>query len=339
MTLKKVVFDLRGIYMNHFVLLSAAACLLLSAGEAISQDQGDTDRTEFPELKGEYFGQAKPGAKAEPFAVSVLVVRQDHYIRSVTFSPDGTEAYWPVIDLNDNYRRWIVGSRMAEGTWTPPELAPFSKMGHEDDVPCISPGGDKLLFISRRPLKDGGAVGKENIWMMTRDGEGWSDPVPLPEAVNAPYTIHQQVSLDGEDNLYFSGEGTDGFGSLDIYCSRYEEGEYQRPTNLGPVINGPEGDYTPFISADGSCLIFTRNIGERWTLLLSFRDRDGAWSPPADLREIIEGVEGMDLGNPFVTHDGRYLIFFGEQDGGITPFWTDTSFIDDLRARKRRRID
>jgi hypothetical protein len=320
--------------MKRLIILSAAACLLLPAGEARSRDQGEAVRTEFPELKGEYFGQLKPGPKAEPFAVQVLSARSDHYIRSITFSPDGTEAYWPVIDLNDNYRRWIVGSRMVEGTWMRPELAPFSKKGYEDDVPCISPGGDKLLFISRRPLKQGDAVGKENIWIMTRDGEGWSDPVPLPEAVNALYTIHQQVSLDGEDNLYFSGEGPGGYGELDIYCSRYADGEYQQPKNLGPVINGPEGDYTPFIGADGSYLIFTRNIGERWTLLISFRDRDGAWTSPADLREIIEGVAGMDLGNPFVTHDGRYLIFFGERDGGITPFWTDTSFIEELRDKR-----
>ncbi len=320
--------------MKRFVLLTSAVCLLLCAGEAWSRDQGDTVCTEFPRIGGEYFGQAKPGPKAEPFAVPVLVGRQGHYIRSVTFSPDGTEAYWPVIDLNDDYRRWIACSRMEGGIWTYPELAPFSKKGYEDDVPCISPGGDKLLFVSRRPLTEGDAVGKEKIWIMTRDGEGWSVPVPLPESVNAPYTIHQQVSLDGEDNLYFSGEASDGYGSLDIYRSRYVDGEYQQPVNLGPVINGPEGDYTPFIAADGSYLIFTRNVGEGWTLLISFRDRDGAWSPPADLKESIKGVAGMELGNPFVTHDGKYLIFFGEKGSDITPFWTDISFIEDLRDKR-----
>jgi hypothetical protein len=46
-------------------------------------------------LKGEYFGQPKPGPKAEPLTVPVLASRPDHYIRAVTFSPDGNEAYWP----------------------------------------------------------------------------------------------------------------------------------------------------------------------------------------------------------------------------------------------------
>ena len=44
------------------------------------------------------------------------------------------------------------------------------------------------------------------------------------------------------------------------------------------------------------------------------------------------GIEGLKLGNPFLTHDMRHLIFFGEQGPAITPYWVDAFFIEDLRA-------
>lgn len=303
-----------------------AAALLLENGASDSPP-------EFPEMENEYFGQSSAGGKAIPFALPMLASRHDHYIRSITFSPGGKEAYWPVIDLMDSYNRWIVGSRIENGRWVRPAIAPFSKKGYDDDVPCISPDGRKLLFISRRPLKEGDGAGKENIWAMSRTGDSWSEPAALPGSINSSFTLHQQLSLDKENSLYFAGEGSGGYGSLDIYFSRFKGGEYQQPINLGPMINSPEGDYAPCISPDGSCLIFTRNLEEGWTLMVSFRGREGAWTPPSDIRESLEGFEKVNLGGSYITPDVRHLIFFPESDNEITPYWIDMLFIEDLRAK------
>lgn len=292
-------------------------------------------------LKGEYFGQPKPGTKAEPITVPVLVSRPTHYIRAVTFSPGGNEAYWPVIDTQDDFKRWIVGSEMENGVWTQPRIAPFSDKRYYDDVPCLAPNGHELFFLSGRPREEGGEVSRVTIWRMTREGDSWSEPVALPGVVNDGYYIHQQISLDRKDNLYFGGEGDDGFGSLDIYCSRRVDGEYQAPVNLGSVINGPEGDYAPTVSPDGSYLVFTRNVDDGWSLLVSFRISDGDWTTPTDLRGHLPGFEGMNLGNSHITADGRYLVFFGEQDEACIPYWIDTSFVESLRnaalGDRRRR--
>jgi hypothetical protein len=282
-------------------------------------------------LKGEYFGQPKPGPKAEPLTVTVLASRPDHYIRAVTFSPDGNEAYWPVIDIQDDFRRWIVGAKMENGVWTQPRIAPFSDKKYYDDVPCLAPNGHELFFLSGRPREEGGEITRERIWRMTREGNSWSEPVPLPAEVNDGYKIHQQISLDREGNLYFGGEGDEGFGSLDIYCSHRIDGEYQTPVNLGPKINGQEGDYAPTVSPDGSYLVFTRNVGEGWTLFISFKTPDGDWTSPIDLRGHLPGIEGRNLGNSHVIADGKCLVFFGEKGETCIPYWIDTSFVEALR--------
>ena len=47
----------------------------------------------FPELKGEYLGQKKPGTKPEIFAPGIVSGRFGMH-SAVAFSPDGREAYW-----------------------------------------------------------------------------------------------------------------------------------------------------------------------------------------------------------------------------------------------------
>jgi hypothetical protein len=278
----------------------------------------------------EFFGRPKPGPEAVPFEVPVLASRPNYYIRAITFSPDGNEAYWPVIDTEDDFRRWIVGARIQGGEWTLPRIAPFSDKRFYDDVPFLAPGGNELFYVSGRPPEEGGEINRARIWRLTRAGDSWSDPELLPGAVNDGYNIHQQISVDREGDLYFGGEGEDGFGSLDIYRSSNVNGEYQAPVNLGRPINGPEGDYAPSVSPDGSYLLFTRNVDDGWTLFISFKTQDGTWTPPIDLAKHLPGIDGMNLGNSFVTADGKYLFFFGETDEACIPYWIDTSFVSEL---------
>jgi hypothetical protein len=284
-----------------------------------------------PAPDGEFLGQPAPGPTAEPLALAALASRPDHYVRAVAFAPDGNEAYWPVIDTEDEYRRWIVAARLENGVWSQPRIAPFSDKRFYDDVPCLTPDGGELFYLSGRPLEVGGEIAKVRIWRVTREGDGWSEPAPLSEAVNAGFAIHQQVSVDRTGNLYFSGEADRGFGSLDIYRAPRVDGRYQEPVNLGPRINGPEGDYAPTISPDGSTLIFTRNLDEGWSLFVSFLTTDGVWTPPVDLKPHLPGIEDMHLGNSQLAADGRYLVFFGEREETCAPYWIDASFIEALR--------
>ena len=287
------------------------------------------------EMSDAYFGQTKPEKLAKPFALEFLSNKLNHYVRSITFTPDGNEAYWPVIDLEARYMRWIVGAKMESGKWTEAKIPSFSKKGWEDDVPCISPDGSKMFFISRRPVYEGDTSFKENIWMMKFVADSWSDPEPLPPVINALGAIHQQLSLDLNGTLYFSCETSGNYGELDIFMSKNINGEYQKSLNLGPEINGKTAQYSPFISSDGSYLIFTRNVEEGWTLFISFRNEDDSWSTPIDIKGNIEGTKDENLDGAYVIADGKYLIFFGEKDT-ITPYWVSTRFIEELRPKDKR---
>jgi len=263
-----------------------------------------------------------------PFPIPVNTDQPAHYVRTVTFSPAGTEAFWPVIDRNDGYRRWIETSSLTGRTWSSPTTASFSKKGFEDDVPHIAPDGNLLIFNSRRPLKQGEQIGKENVWYVSRLETGWSEPKPIPGTVNSSCEIHQLISVDSNQDLYFGGACGDEYGELDIYRAAFSNGQYQGPVNLGPVINTPAAEYGAFVPADGSYLLFTRNLLKGWTLMISLRNAD-QWTPPIDLRDLMDGFENMNLSGGSITHDGERLIFF--ENG--SPHRVSTSFIDVLKAK------
>lgn len=61
-------------------------------------------------------------------------------------------------------------------------------------------------------------------------------------------------SPDG-NALYFSSDRADGYGGYDIYVSYYRDGRWGAPENMGPVVNSPGNEISPYF--DGNNLFFS----------------------------------------------------------------------------------
>jgi len=290
-------------------------------------------KPKFPVLREKYFNQHPPGKVAKQFAIGIVASNYNHH-GNITFSLDGKEAYWSVIDYGKRKRRAIIGTSMENGRWIIPTLAFFSKVSVGDDVPFISPDGQKLFFTTWRPIEEGGELDKENIWVMDKTNNDWSEPYPLPDVVNSTENIHHQISVDLKGNLYFGASPEGGFGASDIYCSKYENGTYQTPVNLGPIINGAKNEGQPFIAPDGSYLIFNKYKEVGWSIFISYLKKDGNWIQPIDLIDIIGCSQKIQT--PIVSRDGKYL-FFHSADGNqpSKPYWIDAGFIKKLRINQK----
>ena len=95
-----------------------------------------------------------------------------------------------------------------------------------------------------------------------------------------------------------------------MYVSKYLEGRYQKPIPLPKQINSDKLEGDAYVSPDESFLIFAgfereQNLGKS-DLFITF-NKNGNWSEPLWLGEQVNS-EGYD-GSPFVTEDGKYLIF------------------------------
>lgn len=264
----------------------------------------DKSGPSFPELKGRYLGQPKPGNNAAIFAPGIVVAQ---YIvhSAMTFSPDGNEAYW------SEYGQGISCSKIINGKWTMP--VKYS----DGDVPFISPDGKKFYFVAYKQVPEGR---EEVIYVRNKTASGWSEPEELPETINSIPAIHWGVSVDNIGNIYF---GANPNGAC-IFSSEYKDGKYAEPKIIESLRDVRA--HSPYIAPDGSYLI----ISALWEdgLKILFKKKDGTWTKRIDISNYI-GFKGAYCS--IVTPDGKYLFLLRFVDDKTIPYWMDASFIKDLR--------
>jgi hypothetical protein len=227
---------------------------------------------------------------------------------SINFSPAGDEVFF--FATGPTYApRMILHSRLEGGSWSTPREAVFSDPGRTDLYPFMTRDGNRLFFSSFRSVGDPKVYGyRMEIWFVRRVGSGWSDAERIDFGGDfGGLGTYPSVAVNG--NLYFN-RILDTPSSA-IHVSRFENGRYLPPENLGPAVNHASGDHHPFIAPDERYLLFDSQREEDSfggsDLFISRRREDGTWSPAKNLGPGINTPH--QEGSPFVTADGKFLFF------------------------------
>jgi Tol biopolymer transport system component len=246
---------------------------------------------------------------AELFLPGVMSTPQDEL--NAAFTPDGRELYWSLNSVQGQQGMGVIvfSRKKSGGGWNNPELASFSGQ-YSDYDPFVAPDGQRLFFISNRPK--GAATWNPqdfDIYVVEKKGDGWSEPTRMDAPVNSDAPeYYPSVAANGD--LFFSTT-REGSKSFDIFRSRFSEGQYQQPENLGEAVNGTANtaEIDNYVAPDESFIVFAAfrqgGIGGQ-DLYISFKQGDG-WSPSQILPKGINSParEYTPIGSP----DGRYLYF------------------------------
>ncbi|MFN8340132.1 MAG: OmpA family protein [Cyclobacteriaceae bacterium] len=178
-------------------------------------------------------------------------------------SPDGRELYFVMArhPLNTAGKKdpgdiWVT--RNQNGVWSAPE--PVSALNHGGYNAILGFGlsGNQVYLAGHY---DGKRPGNgQGISVATRQGAGWSAPVPesIPYFSNRSSHTSGHVAAGGSVFL-FAAESYGTEGQEDLYvCFRTETG-WTEPRNLGKGINTPAQEVTPWLSADQRTLYFASN--------------------------------------------------------------------------------
>lgn len=159
---------------------------------------------------------------------------------------------------------------------------------------CNRPQANTYLGPNKRPERPGAVFEGCDIYFSKLEGDKWSMPRHLGFKVNSPkWESQPSLSSDGLD-LYFTSTRDGGYGGSDVWVSRFENGRFGEPVNLGPSINTAGNEESPFIHPDNQTLYFSSNgwpgFGE-FDFFFSRRDAAGNWQKPENLGFPINSSE------------------------------------------------
>ena len=132
-------------------------------------------------------------------------------------TPDGRSMYLTVCKTDAQYPRYatIAKAARSDAAWGKPQEVVLSKdtlslYAH----PAISPDGNWLYFVSNMS----GGVGGLDIWRVRITNSGMGGMENLGEPINTPGD-EEFPTFRPNGDLYFSSNGHEGMGGLDIYIA------------------------------------------------------------------------------------------------------------------------
>ena len=214
---------------------------------------------------------------------------------------------------NDGIRKLkLYIAENTKGSWQKVEELPFCSNDYSVGHPALSPDDTKLYFVSDMP----GGFGGTDIYVVEfKDGQ-WSSPVNMGKEINTEGN-EMFPFVDENSNLYFSSDGHEGLGGLDLFYAELREGvAFKGVQNMGYPINSEKDDFGLIATKNRTSGYFSSNRkrGVSDDNIYSFRRTckqlnifvyDAKTSEPitvADVRAIKAGVN-QDL--RFTGVDGK----------------------------------
>lgn len=181
-----------------------------------------------------------------------------HSDADAIYTPDGSAVYFisdrPVApgDSTDDFNIWrvpVIGDAFGEPVPLPEPI----NTNRQEYFPALARNG--ALYFSA--VRENG-VGSFDLLRAEPQGDGWTEPVVLPQTVNGAGAEIDVVVDPDERFIVFAAYGRDdGLGSGDLYVSFRGANGWTQAENLGDPVNSPAREYAPGLSPDGEYLYVT----------------------------------------------------------------------------------
>ena len=187
------------------------------------------------------------------------------------FSPDQRTMYLTQCVSDPSYPRYatIATSNRADAAWGKAQKLEItrdtlSSFAH----PAVSPDGEWLYFTSDMP----GGKGGLDIWRVRITGHGLGGVENLGEPINTPGD-EMFPTFRPNGDLYFSSNGHQGFGGLDIYIAKLDKsGKKIVIEHPGYPLNSQGDDFGMTFEGAHNRGFFSSNRGDGrgWDHIYSF---------------------------------------------------------------------
>ena len=218
------------------------------------------------------------------------------------------------------FKEQFMYSIRKDGIFYDGEAMPFPFNRHDNEGGATLTINNKELFYTLCKFQKGSRYYNCDICYSKYNNGTWSPIESVGDKVNLPDTWESQPSVTSDGNtLYFVSDRNGGFGGYDLYKTLQDEsGNWGYPQNMGPVINTPGNEKSPFIHTDSQTLYFSSEghmgLGG-YDIFFSKLDSAGNWGIPKNIGYPINSFDD-DVGF-FVSTDGHYGYFASNKFNGI----------------------
>lgn len=193
-----------------------------------------------------YYATRKFGDWSEPKNMGDSINTERHDA-TIGLSPDGRSLL--VYNTEENKKGDILISKDIDGVWsTPKPLGDNINTKKHEPSASLSFDEKKLFFVSDMP----GGYGMHDIYVSEWDSEKekWGKPVNLGPRINTEFDERGVFIHPNNTTLYFSSNGHNTIGGLDVFKAELVDGTWRSPDNLRPPINTPDDDVYFSVTGD-----------------------------------------------------------------------------------------
>ncbi len=196
----------------------------------------------------------------KPFSINV---NSQLHEGPVTFSRDFQTMYFTRNNTKKGLRKadskGVTRLKVYEGQrgsedWEKIVELPFNSDEYSVAHPTLSTNGDNLFFTSDMP----GGYGGMDLYVVSRADGVWGNPVNLGSTINtADNEVFPFIHTSG--TLFFSSDGHDTMGGLDLFMANGVDADWREVVNLGPQYNSGYDDLGIILDPDGTAGYFSSN--------------------------------------------------------------------------------
>ncbi|MEO1517424.1 MAG: OmpA family protein [Bacteroidota bacterium] len=193
-----------------------------------------------------------------------------------------------------------------------------------NSVSTLMPSGHEMIVINQ--FAQGGGMKKGFSSIVQKKDGSWSFPeaIEIDNYHNSGPDVNLTLSADG-NTLILAMEREDAVGRSDLYVSfRRADNSWSKPQNLGPYINTPYREGTPFLCADMKTLFYASDRGNNSAggsdIFMQTRLDDSwqVWSAPKRFRYPVNSRSNDS--HPYFNESTGHLYFTSNRHGSSDIF-------------------
>jgi len=207
----------------------------------------------------------------------------------------------------------LYSAELIEDKWTNIKELPFNSDYYSTGHPTLSADESTLFFISDMP----GGKGGTDVWYANKEGESWSKPINLDNNINTQGNeMFPYYHKDG--SLYFSSDGHNTLGGLDVFITSNVGEKWLTPENLNYPLNSSRDDFGFTMSQNDSTGYVSSSRTHSGDVMFEFVKRPPKFSvsglvssikttkPLQGVKVILSDLAGKEINTTETKNDGKY---------------------------------